>query len=129
MDIVTVAVGIMTDDAGRVLVSRRPMGSYQGGFWEFPGGKQESYESIRKALSRELSEELGVEIEDVESFMTVRHDYGDREVCLNVFHILSWKGEATGLEGQPIAWLAPKALRELPFLSANEAILYRLLSD
>ena len=57
---VTVAVGIVQDPQGRVLVSRRAVGAHQGGLWEFPGGKVESGEPVEAALARELMEELGV---------------------------------------------------------------------
>ena len=57
MSVVTVAVGVMTDTGGRVLVTRRPIDTYHGGLWEFPGGKQESCEEIMRTLSRELNEE------------------------------------------------------------------------
>lgn len=45
---------------GRVLLSQRPSGKSFAGLWELPGGKVESDEGNREALSRELLEELGV---------------------------------------------------------------------
>ena len=58
MAVLTVAVGILIDDGGRVLITRRENSAHQGGLWEFPGGKVEPSESIAEALSRELHEEL-----------------------------------------------------------------------
>ena len=69
MALVTVAVGILIDDAGRVLVTRRAPDAHQGGLWEFPGGKIEADETISAALARELKEELGVLVEATEALI------------------------------------------------------------
>ena len=129
MALVTVAVGILIDDAGRVLVTRRAPHVHQGGLWEFPGGKVEAHESIFKALARELREELGVLVEASEPLMVLEHDYGDKQVRLDVHRVTRWWGEPRGLEGQPLAWQQPEQLQDWAFPAANRPILERLLSD
>ena len=129
MALVTVAVGILIDDAGRVLVTRRAPHAHQGGLWEFPGGKVEAHESIFKALARELREELGVLVEASEPLMVLEHDYGDKQVRLDVHRVTRWWGEPRGLEGQPLAWQQPEQLQDWAFPAANRPILERLLSD
>lgn len=123
---VTVAVGIIQDSQGRVLVSRRATDAHQGGLWEFPGGKVEPEESIDAALARELMEELGVEVQATEPLMVIEHDYGDKQVCLDVRRVTRWRGEARGLEGQPLAWQTPNVLLDWAFPAANTPILRRL---
>ena len=128
MAVLTVAVGILIDKGGRVLVTRRKTGTHQGGLWEFPGGKVEPSETIDEALSRELQEELGVSVEAAESYMVIDHDYGDKQVKLDVYRVTRWQGEARGLEGQPLAWKLPVELVGWPFPAANTPILERLLA-
>ena len=128
MAVLTVAVGILIDNGGRVLVTRRKTGTHQGGLWEFPGGKVEPSETIDEALSRELQEELGVSVEDAEPYMVIDHDYGDKQVKLDVYRVTRWQGEARGLEGQPLAWKLPVELVGWPFPAANTPILERLLA-
>ena len=53
------AVGILIDPQGRVLVTRRASEAHQGGLWEFPGGKVEPGETITDALARELKRRIG----------------------------------------------------------------------
>ena len=108
MKLVTVAVGILIDDAGRVLVTRRAPDAHQGGLWEFPGGKVETGECVSQALARELKEELGVLVETSESLMVLEHDYGDQQVRLEILRVTSWLGEPRGLEDQPLAWQRPE---------------------
>ena len=129
MKVVTVAVGILIDPQGRVLITRRAPQTHQGGLWEFPGGKVEPGETIADALARELKEELGVTVLISEPFMTLQHDYGDQCVCLAVYRVTSWRGEPSGMEGQPLAWQQPKNLTDWPFPDANQPILTRLLTD
>ena len=129
MDVVTVAVGILIDPQGRVLITRRAPQSHQGGLWEFPGGKVEPGETIVDALARELKEELGVTVLTSKPFMTLQHDYGDQCVCLAVYRVTSWRGEPSGMEGQPLAWQQPADLTDWPFPDANQPILTRLLTD
>ena len=129
MALVTVAVGILIDDVGRVLVTRRAPDAHQGGLWEFPGGKVEEGETIPAALVRELREELGVLVEATETLMMLEHDYGDKQVRLDVHRVTRWSGEPRGLEGQPLAWQQPEQLQDWAFPAANRPILARLLAD
>ena len=129
MEVVTVVVGILIDPQGRVLITRRAPQSHQGGLWEFPGGKVEPGETIVDALARELKEELGVTVLISEPFMTLEHDYGDQCVCLAVHRVTSWRGEPSGMEGQPLAWEQPANLTDWTFPAANQPILTRLLTD
>jgi len=127
-EVITVAVGIVQDRQGRVLVSRRAADAHQGGLWEFPGGKVEPGEEIEVALAREFREELGVEVLASEALMRIEHDYGDKQVCLDVRRVTQFRGEARGLEGQPLAWQLPEDLRDWAFPAANAPILTRLIS-
>lgn len=43
---------------GAVLCAQRGPGKSLAGYWEFPGGKIEPYETSRQALHREIEEEL-----------------------------------------------------------------------
>ena len=126
--VVHVAVGVLIDDANCVLLARRQKGTHLEGYWEFPGGKVESGETVDAALARELSEELGVEIGETSPLMTVNHDYGEKQVLLDVHRVLSWTGEPHGAEGQPIAWVSASALDDYKVPEANAEIMVRVRS-
>lgn len=128
MAAVVVAVGILLDEQGRVLVTRRAPGAHQGGLWEFPGGKVEEGETLQEALARELREELGLLVEASEPLMVLEHDYGDKQVRLDIQRVTRWSGEPRGLEGQPLAWQRPEQLQDWAFPAANKPILERLLA-
>ena len=120
--VIHVAVAVLINDAGWVLITRRNEKQHQGGLWEFPGGKVEPWESVATALYRELQEELAVTPTSSDPLLQVQHDYGDREVLLDVHCIRAWEGEPRGLEGQPLAWVSPTALADFDFPEANRPI-------
>ncbi|WP_323754070.1 Nudix family hydrolase [Marinobacter sp.] len=125
--LVHVAVAVIVRD-GRVLIARRPDHVHQGGLLEFPGGKVEAGETVQQALVREIAEETGltVPLESLEPVIGIRHDYGDKQVFLDVWKTSAAKGEPEGREGQPIEWLPPLSLRDEDFPAANRPIIRAL---
>ena len=124
---VHVAVGVILDRDRNILLTRRAPDSHQGGLWEFPGGKVEAGESLELALRRELREELGIAIERTSALLEVRHDYTDKAVLLDVHVVWDFAGEAQGLEGQPLAWVAAAELDEYQFPAANVPIVVAVM--
>ncbi|MCG7536378.1 8-oxo-dGTP diphosphatase MutT [Pseudoalteromonas sp. OOF1S-7] len=120
--VVNVAVGVIVRDA-QFFVCKRAKEQHQGGLWEFPGGKIEAQESVTQALARELKEEIGIDVHGSEHLLTIEHDYGDKQVKLEVHKVEDFSGQATGLEGQPSQWVSWCELKQLAFPAANVAIL------
>ncbi|PCJ40675.1 MAG: 8-oxo-dGTP diphosphatase MutT [SAR86 cluster bacterium] len=124
-----VAVGIIRNELEEVLIALRDKRQHQGGLWEFPGGKVEAGESVSMALSRELQEELGLQVLSSSPLLKVEHDYGDKQVLLDVWQVDSFQGKATGKEGQPICWVGLKELKNYQFPQANHEIIHFLLES
>lgn len=118
-----IAVGVLRNDRGEVLIARRAKDRHLGGCWEFPGGKLEPGEDVQAALRRELREELGVAITTARPLISIRHRYPDRAVLLDCWRVNGWEGAVHGREGQPIAWVRPEALEERRFLPADRPII------
>jgi len=117
-----VAVGVIRNSLGAILVARRHEHSHQGGLWEFPGGKVEPGESVLDGLRRELKEELSIEVESAKPLIKIAHDYGDKQVLLDVWRVDAFRGQAQGAENQPIRWVSPDDLAKLDFPAANKPI-------
>lgn len=129
MSAVHVAVGVLINPAGRVLITRRPDHVHQGGLWEFPGGKVEDGEQVAAALSRELHEELGVTVQAAEPWLQVHHAYPDQAVLLDVWRVTAWRDEPHSREGQPLAWMSLAEMKGFAFPAADEPIIAALLSN
>jgi len=121
--VVHVAVGVIVNDSGSILIAKRPDQTHQGGLWEFPGGKVESGETLFDALKRELREELAIDVFATEPLIKIRHDYGDKIVLLDVHKVIRFAGEPQGNEGQPIQWVSPAQLTNYEFPAANVPII------
>ena len=84
MKTVHVAVAVIENSAGDFLIAQRANHQHMGGYWEFPGGKVESGESIFAALQREIREEVALEIKSATPMLKIPFSYPDKKVLLDV---------------------------------------------
>ena len=101
---VDVAVGVLIDAEGRFLLTSRPDGKVYAGYWEFPGGKLETGETVEQALRRELHEELGITIGPAEPWRIELVDYAHARVRLHFCKVFDWQGDFEMRESQAMAW-------------------------
>lgn len=126
--VIQVAAGLIQRD-GRYLIARRKPDAHLGGFWEFPGGKCETGETLEECLRRELFEELNVRIAGSRPFQVVRHTYPEKTVELHFFHCMIETGEAQPMDGTELRWVLPDELSQFQFPPADEVILEALRRD
>lgn len=112
--VVDVAVGVLQRADGAYLFTTRPADKAYGGYWEFPGGKLESGETVEQALRRELQEEIGVTIGPTQSIRVDVVDYPHALVRLHYCKVTQWIGDMVMREGQSSAWsVLPCALEPM----------------
>ena len=99
-----IGVGVVLNDAGQVLIDQRLNEGLLGGLWEFPGGKVEPQESLEQALTRELYEELGINVLQCQPWHVQVVDYPHALVHLHFWIVSAWEGELRMLEGQTFSW-------------------------
>jgi len=128
MKVVHVAAGIIVRDQ-QVFISKRSSEQHQGDKWEFPGGKVESGESVLEALTRELKEEVNLDIINAQAFHQLEFDYGDKIVQLDFYLVDDFTGVGKGLEGQQTAWVNINTLVEYKFPAANQVIVEMLMTQ
>jgi 8-oxo-dGTP diphosphatase len=117
-----VAVGVVRNGRGEILIARRHDHLHQGGLWEFPGGKVEPQETVGAALERELCEELAISVKQATPLIKIRHHYGEKRVLLDVWRVDAYLGDPQGKENQPILWVSPSQLNRFDFPAANRPI-------
>lgn len=125
-DSLHVVAAVLRKSTGEVLLARRPAGSEDAGYWEFPGGKRESGESAHAALQRELREELGVQIERFAPLMRIPQQQAGRHLVLDV-----WLADGEGLQPQPLlgqqlAWQHPAQIDPYSLPAADRPALAAL---
>jgi mutator protein MutT len=118
--VVAAAIQKAGDREGRILVVRRGPGQSGAGHWEFPGGKVEDNETPHEALVREISEELGADIEVGEFISDHEHEYPDKTIHL----LLYWaflKNEHIELrEHDAMKWLRPSEMNVADLSPADQ---------
>jgi len=123
-----IGVGVVLNDAGEVLIDQRLNEGLLGGLWEFPGGKQEPGEAIETTISRELQEELAIEVEVGEELISLDHAYSHKRLRF-VVHLCQWRsGDPQPLASQQVRWVQPQQLKDFPFPAANARIIAALLA-
>jgi len=112
-----VAAVFRQDD--KVLACRRTRGRVSAGLWEFPGGKVEVGEIPREALSREIREELAVEVVVGDLLNQSLTAVGELSINLACFEVSSFSRPpekstdhdelrwVTAIEAQALPWAQP----------------------
>jgi 8-oxo-dGTP diphosphatase len=107
------------------LLCQRPRSKWHGGLWEFPGGKVEAGENDREAVTRELREELGVEVLSVGPELFVENDRSSG--CVIAFRNVDFKGEPTAKEQQRFLWATRDAIMGLPLAPVDRMFVERVI--
>lgn len=111
---------------GRYLISRRRRGGHLGGFWEFPGGKRHVGESWEACVSRELIEELGIDVRPWKRLPSLSFRYPDRQVYLAVFLCTIERGRPRPLSCEEVRWVPAQRLGRYRFPPADRQLIQRL---
>ncbi|HEY2584910.1 MAG TPA: 8-oxo-dGTP diphosphatase MutT [Tepidisphaeraceae bacterium] len=119
---IDVVIGLICRD-GKVLICRRRQEDPLGGYWEFPGGKQEPGELREQCLVRELTEELAIQVRVIQPLESITYDYATVRVHLHPFFCEHTNGEPQPLASQRLTWAAARDLRDYRFPPANDSLI------
>ena len=120
-------VAALIRQGDRFLICQRPEHKARGLLWEFVGGKVEKGETKQQALIRECREELDIDVEVGDEFMTVVHEYPDITVELTVFNAVISKREIRLLEHNAYAWISAAETENYSFCPADKAIVAKIV--
>jgi len=123
IELISVVVALIFNDQGEIFIQKRPDEGLMAGLWEFPGGKVEAGETYEEALRREIQEELGADLQELESFLNLRHAYTRFQVDLRAFTSRLKGGFHTDA---PHQWVSISELSNYAFPSANQKLIAAL---
>ena len=84
MKVIDVVAAIIKKD-NLYLVTQRNRDKHMGLKWEFPGGKVEANETLQEALTREIYEELNIDINIYEKLAEERYKDSEINIVLHYF--------------------------------------------
>lgn len=113
---------------GKIFIQKRQDTGLMAGLWEFPGGRVEEGESPEEALHREIAEEIGIKVKNVQPFMQIQHAYTKYLVDLHCFVADFHEGTVELKAASASEWVHPQKLSEFPFPAANVRLIEALLT-
>ena len=116
MVIVTAAI---IENKDKVLITQRKKGTNQEFKWEFPGGKMEDRESPEECLIREIKEELGLDIEVLDTFDFVYHEYPTIKILLLAYKCKLIGGEIEAIDCNDFEWVNISEMNKYEFAEAD----------
>lgn len=124
-----VTAGVIWGGNGRFLIAQRPLDGLLGGLWEFPGGKMEPGETLPEALTREIAEELAIEIDVGRQLTIVKHAYTHFRITLHAFHAWHVAGQPLHLGVADHAWVSLDELDGYAFAVTDRKIIDALRAE
>ena len=105
------------------LIAQRNRNIYMGLKWEFPGGKVEINETFHEALSREIQEELNIQINVHEKI--AEEKYKDDQINIILHYYLCSERSGTPIlnEHENIAWVEKKDFDKYDFVAGDGNVL------
>ncbi len=120
-----VVAGIIEMD-GYILLCQRHRDSRRFPLkWEFPGGKVESGEDIFDAIKRELTEELGILVGDLEKVDAYSFSYPGEDNFIAFFKILSFQNTIQNKQFETMSWVWPDEIIDYDMLEGDVSFIKR----
>lgn len=120
-----IACGILEENGLFLIAQRSRDDEHYPLHWEFPGGKIRPDETGEECIVRELKEELGIDVEVIETY----GEYFEDELGGFYYKVRRVSGEITLNEHEEVKWVKPDDLDQYNLLSIDREIARKLLSE
>ena len=116
---IDVVAAIMISDKEEIFIAQRDYPEQLSGKWEFPGGKIEDNETPQESLTREMKEELGIEINIDQFFEESVYDYDFAKVRIRAYLCQFVSGEIELRDHNASQWVDLNNLNKYEFVPAD----------
>ena len=101
------------------LLAKRNKDKYMGPKWEFPGGKVEQNETFKEALSREILEELNVNIEIHKKVAEESYEDEEINIILHYYMCSLIDNDIVLSEHEAIEWVKKQDFLKYEFVPGD----------
>ena len=101
------------------LLAKRNKDKYMGLKWEFPGGKVEQNETFKEALSREILEELNVNIQIHKKVAEERYQDEEINIALHYYMCSLIDNDIVLSEHEAIEWVKKQDFLKYEFVPGD----------
>ena len=105
------------------LIAQRNRNKYMGLKWEFPGGKTEPNETFHEALSREIQEELNININVHEKIAEEKYKDDEIDIILHYYLCSEKSGTIRLNEHENITWVEKEDFDKYDFVEGDGNVL------
>lgn len=117
-----ISVGLLIQDQ-KVLLGLRQKEDY----WEFPGGSLEQGEQAEKAVKRELKEELGVLVKELEIAGALSYYKAKAPRLILFFYITKWEGVVQKNWHRELKWFSLEDCKKQKIPNINPELFENIL--
>ena len=104
---------------GYYFIAQRNKEKYMGHKWEFPGGKADPGETLSEALSREIHEELNINIRVHEKLAQEKYKDNEINIVLHYFLCSIIDGTIKLNEHEAMKWVEKKDFDKYDFVEGD----------
>ena len=104
---------------GSYFIAQRNKEKYMGLKWEFPGGKVDPGETLSDALSREIHEELNINIRVHEKLAQEKYKDNEINIVLHYFLCSIIDGTIKLNEHEAMKWVEKKDFNKYDFVAGD----------
>ena len=116
-------VAAVIKKANLYLIAQRNKNKYMGLTWEFPGGKVEPNENFHEALSREIQEELNIQINVYEKIAEEKYKDDQIDIILHYYLCSEKSGTIRLNEHENIALVEKEDFDKYDFVEGDGNVL------
>ena len=115
----------------KLLICRRPNFKDHPLKWEFPGGKIKNDETNEEALTREINEELSINIINCEELISYNFSYKNlnKRIFIYFYLVNNFSGKVLNNFHKELKWIEIKDIREYDFLEGDLKIIDYISSN
>ena len=108
------------------LIANRSFDANSREIWEFPGGKVEENEIFTSALTREIKEELSLNIKVGNKIATIHLNKTDKNIYVHYYYAIILSGQISLNVHSGFKWVPHDQLKNFTYIDGDRHILSNL---